>query len=115
MHSEEQAEFEALIKDEMPELGAMWFKFYSRESDDMADAGGFVAHFVMSDSLVEDGTDTDMGYADLKQLGRVVRDHYDLGGCGHAHDCCGCVFLQSVNVVERYSSVYVEVNFGRNY
>ena len=114
MHSEDQAEFKELIKEEMPELGAMWFKFYSREADGYDDAGGFVARFVMSDSLVEDGTDTDMEYADLKQLGRVVRDHYDLGGCGHAYDCCGCMFLQSVNVVERYSSVYVEVSFGRN-
>ena len=49
MHSEEQAEFEALIKDEMPELGAMWFKFYEREPDNYDDAGGFIVRFTLSD------------------------------------------------------------------
>ena len=107
--------FKEMLKEEMPELGAMWFKWYEREQDGYDDAGGFVVSFTLSDSVIDDGTDTDMAFEDLKQVGQVVRDHYDMGGCGHMHDCCGCVFLQSVNVVERYSSVYVEVNFGRNY
>lgn len=115
MHTEDQAEFKDLIAEEMPELEAMWFKFYTREPDDLADAGGFIARFTLADSVVEESSDTDLELSTLQRIGRVVRDHYDMGGCGHAYDCCGCMFLSSVNVVERYSSVYVEVNFGLNY
>ena len=113
--SEELDSFKEMLEEEMPELGAMWFKWYEREQDGYDDAGGFVVSFTLSGSLLDGATNTDMKFKDLKKLGQVVRDHYDRGGCGHAHDCCGCVFLQSVNVVERYSSVYVEADFGRNY
>lgn len=115
MHSKDEEDFKALIAEEMPELEAIWFRFYSREPDDLADAGGFIARFTLMDSVVEESSDTDLEFSTLKRIDRVVSDHYDMGRCGHAHDCCGCMFLQSVNVVKRYSSVYVEVNFGLNY
>lgn len=107
MHSEDQAEFKALIQDEMPELGAMWFKFYSREAEDMDDAGGFIASFTLSSERVLD--------SDAKvKLNKLLREEYS-SDCWHSHDCCGCVFLSTILIVEHRGDVYVEVNFGRNY
>ena len=100
--------FEAMIAEEMPELGAMWFKWYAREQDGYDDAGGFVVRFTIEG---KSGLERD----EEKKLRALVRDTYDQGGCGHAHDCCGCVFLSMLSIAERYNDVYVEVNFGRNY
>lgn len=107
MHSEDQAEFEALITEEMPELGAMWFKFYEREPDNYDDAGGFIVRFTLSDQR-------ELERDERKKLDGLVRDEYRRD-CWHSHDCCGCVFLSYVLIHESRGDVYVEVDFGRNY
>lgn len=107
MHSEDQAEFKDLITDEMPELGAMWFKFYSREAEDMDDAGGFIASFNLFSERV-------LGPDEKVKLKKLLREKYS-SDCWHSHDCCGCVFLSTILIVEHRGDVYVEVNFGRNY
>lgn len=107
MHSEDQAEFEALIKDEMPELGAMWFKFYVRDPNNFDDAGGFIVRFTLSD-------ERELERGERMKLDNLVRDEYRRE-CWHSHDCCGCVFLSYVLIREMRGDVYVEVNFGRNY
>ena len=99
--------FEALIAEEMPDLGVMWFKWYEREQDGYDDAGGFIVRF----TIVRGGLDN----WDKKKLRGLVRDAYGYDNCGHSYDCCGCIFLSMVSVTESDSDVYVEVNFGRNY
>lgn len=107
MHSEEEANFEAMITEEMPELGAMWFKFYEREPDGYDDAGGFIARFTLSGQR-------DLERGEKMKLDNLVRDEYRRD-CWHSHDCCGCVFLSYVLIHEMRGDVYVEVDFGRNY
>ena len=99
--------FAAMLAEEMPELGAMWFKWYEREQDGYDDAGGFIVRF----TLVRGSLDN----WGKKKLRTLVRDAYGYDGCGHSYDCCGCVFLSMVSVTESDRDVYVEVNFGRNY
>ena len=100
--------FAAMLAEEMPDLGATWFKWYEREQDGYDDAGGFIVRFTIEG---KSGLERD----EEKKLRGLVRDAYGYDGCGHSYDCCGCVLLSMLSVTERDNDVYVEVNFGRNY
>ena len=106
MHSQDEANFEAMITEDMPDLGAMWFKFYDREHDNYDDAGGFIARFTLNEM-------SEMTEEERAQLDKLVGEEYRRD-CWHSHDCCGCVFLSYFLITERRGDVYVEVSFGRN-
>ena len=63
-------------------------------------------------------TEMNVGLVDIQDIVRKAFGRYDT--CGHEHDCCGCWFRQSIEVVEREKersrarSFYIIETWARN-
>ena len=75
----------------------------------------------------EDNLDIDLSYVGvyefwgerpIEEVRVAVADNFDKQGCGCEHDCCGCLFRQSVQVLRTYEgqdfSYYIIDKWFRN-
>ena len=115
------------LKEELSDFGieAIYPTFQEREHDgEMSDGGGFIVTFYAIDY------DDDASELCDDRIREVCHDLYYRESCGCSHDCCGCVFTSSFNVMLKEANnfygddhlkgkpafdVVVKLGYGLNY